>query len=196
MRSKWYVLLTSLVVLATLLVACQPAGTAAEEAAPAAGAVEEAADAASFWRTSKDPTTWVETTFGDPETLDTSRDYETAGGEIIANVYDTLVFMEKDQASTFVPMLATEVPSVENGGISEDGLTVTFKIREGVKFQDDSDLTVEDVAFSFQRRVLAGSTISPQWMIVEPLFGAGLVDVAELVDPENPPYDAQATLKT
>lgn len=196
MRSKWYVLLTSLVVLATLLVACQPAGTAAEEAAPAAGAVEEAADAASFWRTSKDPTTWVETTFGDPETLDTSRDYETAGGEIIANVYDTLVFMEKDQASTFVPMLATEVPSVENGGISEDGLTVTFKIREGVKFHDGSDLTVEDVAFSFQRRVLAGSTISPQWMIVEPLFGAGLVDVAELVDPENPPYDDQATLKT
>jgi len=58
MRSKWYVLLTSLVVLATLLVACQPAATAAE-AAPAEGApVEEAADAASFWRTSKDPTTW------------------------------------------------------------------------------------------------------------------------------------------
>lgn len=198
MRSKWYVLLTALVVLATLLVACQPAATAAEEAAPAGeeAVVEEAADADAFWRTSKDPTTWVETTFGDPETLDTSRDYETSGGEILANVYDTLIFMEKDAASTFVPMLALEVPSLENGGISEDGKTVTFKIRDGVKFHDGTDMTVEDVAFSFQRRILAGGTNSPQWMVVEPLFGAGLIDIAELVDPENPPYDDMATLKT
>jgi peptide/nickel transport system substrate-binding protein len=195
MRSKWYVLFSALVVLATLLVACQPAA-ATEEAAPEAGAVEEAADAEAFWRKSADPTTWVETSIGDPETLDTSRDYETGGGEILQNVYDTLVFMEKDQASTFVPMLATEVPSLENGGISEDGLTVTFHVRDGVKFHDGSDMTVDDVAFSFVRRILAGSTVSPQWMLVEPLMGAGLVDIAEIVDPENPPYDDQATLKT
>ena len=129
-----------------------------------------------------DVTTWVETSIGEPETLDTSRDYESAGGEITANVYDTLIFMEKDAASTFVPMLALEVPSLENGGISEDGLTVTFKIRDGVKFQDGTDMTVEDVAFSFQRRILAGGTDSPQWMLVEPLFGAGLIDVVELLD--------------
>ena len=94
MRSKWYVLFSALVVLATLLVACQPAA-ATEEAAPEAGAVEEAADAEAFWRKSADPTTWVETSIGDPETLDTSRDYETGGGEILQNVYDTLVFMDK-----------------------------------------------------------------------------------------------------
>ncbi len=186
MRSKWYVLFSALVVLATLLVACQPAA-ATEEAAPEAGAVEEAADAEAFWRKSADPTTWVETSIGDPETLDTSRDYETGGGEILQNVYDTLVFMDKDQASTFVPMLATEVPSLENGGISEDGKTVTFHIRDGVKFHDGSDMTVDDVAFSFIRRILAGSTVSPQWMLVEPVFGAGLVDIAEVVDPEIPP---------
>jgi len=191
MRSKWFVFFSSVVILATLLVACQPAATATPEAAT----VVEAEGAEAFWRKSKDPTTWVETTFGDPETLDTSRNYETAGGEIIQNVYDTLVAMKKDQASEFVPMLATEVPSLENGGISEDGKTVTFKIRDGVKFHDGTDMTVDDVAFSFIRRILAGSTVSPQWMLVEPIFGAGLVDIADVVDPENPPYDDQAALK-
>ena len=34
------------------------------------------------------------------------------------------------------PLLAMEVPSVENGCISEDGLTYTFNIREGVTFHN------------------------------------------------------------
>lgn len=192
MRSKWYVLFSAVVVLAMLLVACQPAAPAAEgEAAAGEGA---APAESAFWRKSKDPTTWVETTYGDPDTLDLSQMYETAGGEIAANVYDTLVFFKKDSPSEFVPMIALEVPTKENGGISEDGLKVTFKIRDGVKFHDGSDLTIEDIAFGFVSRILAGSTYSPQWMLVEPLFGAGLIDVAELVDPDNPPYDDREAL--
>ena len=131
----------------------------------------------------KDPTTWVEVTLpGGAETLDPAFDYETAGGGILMQVYDTLVWYNKEKANEFVPQLATEVPTLENGGISADGKTYTFKIRSGVKFHDGTDMTVEDVAYSFQRNLLQGGTASPQWLFTEPLLGVGIYDIAEVVD--------------
>ena len=55
-----------------------------------------------------------------------------------------------DDAASFVPQLA------ESWDISEDGLTYTFHIREGVSFHDGTPLTPEDVAFTFQRGLLQG----------------------------------------
>jgi peptide/nickel transport system substrate-binding protein len=43
------------------------------------------------------------------------------------------------------------VPTLENGGVSEDGLTYTFKIREGVTFHDGTPLTADDVKYSWDR---------------------------------------------
>ncbi|MEO8425381.1 MAG: ABC transporter substrate-binding protein, partial [Actinomycetota bacterium] len=48
-----------------------------------------------------------------------------------------------------IPGIATEVPSAENGGISSDGLTWTFKIRQGMKWSDGQPLTANDVAFTY-----------------------------------------------
>ena len=165
MRSKYFAVFSIFTVFALLAVSCGPT------AAPAASAAA-----------SKDPTTWVEVTFGEPETLDPSLTYETSGGEILQNVLDNLVFFKKDSAVEFVPMIATEVPTAENGGISADGKTYTFKIRQGVTFHDGTPMTIEDVAFTFWRNILAGGTSSPQWMMVEPLYGAGLSDISEVVD--------------
>ena len=50
-----------------------------------------------------------------------------------------------------VPMIATEVPSKANGLVSEDGLIYTFPIRGGVKFHDGTDLTAEDIEYSWNR---------------------------------------------
>ncbi|AUH32928.1 peptide ABC transporter substrate-binding protein [Paracoccus tegillarcae] len=49
---------------------------------------------------------------------------------------------------TFIPRLAAEVPTLENGGISEDLTTVTWKLKEGLKWSDGSDVTSEDVKFT------------------------------------------------
>ena len=49
--------------------------------------------------------------------------------------YDNLINYKRESCYEFVPMLATEVPSVENGLIKDDGLTYIFPIRKDVKFR-------------------------------------------------------------
>ena len=114
-----------------------------------------------------------EMTVAEPETLDPSLSYNTAAGAILQNTLDTLIFYQQDSSVDMVPMLAVEVPTRKNGGISSDGMVYTFKLREGVVFHDGTPLTVGDVAFTFIRNILAGGTNSPQWMLVEPIVGTG-----------------------
>ena len=45
--------------------------------------------------------------------------------------------------------LAAEIPTVANGGVSADLLTVTWKLKQGVKWSDGSAFTADDVAFTF-----------------------------------------------
>lgn len=55
-----------------------------------------------------------------------------------------------DENSKPVPVLAKEIPSVENGGLSADGKTVTVKLRDDVKWSDGEPFTADDVAFTYQ----------------------------------------------
>jgi peptide/nickel transport system substrate-binding protein len=209
MRNKLFGLVSLLIVLSMVLAGCaQPTPETVEVEViktvevvvegetiivTATPEPEVVAPAAEFKST--DPTTLVVTTFGDPETLDPALDYETAGGDVLAAVYETLITYDREKPTVFVPLLATEVPTVENGGISADGLTYTFNIRSGIKFHDGADLTPSDIAYSIQRGVLQGGTSSPQWLFVEPFFGIGLSDITELVDPEGNLMDDPETLK-
>ncbi len=49
-----------------------------------------------------------------------------------------------------VPKLAEEIPAVDNGGVSRDLRTVTWKLRRGVKWSDGTDFTADDVVFTYQ----------------------------------------------
>ncbi len=135
------------------------------------------------------PDTLVVATIGDVDTLDPAWNYESAGDEIIMNVYDQLVTYDGANATKFVPSLATKWE------ISDDGKTYTFYIREGVKFHNGDELTPEDVAYTFQRGLLQGGTWSPQWLFTEPFFGTGVYDIAELVDPTGALDDDPDALK-
>ena len=132
---------------------------------------------------SKDPDTYVIVRFEQPRIIDPARVYGVLGGHIIQNTYDTLIFNNREHPDSFVPMLATEVPSLENGGISADGLTYTFKIRKGVNFHDSTEMTPGDVAYTFQRGILQGGTASPQWLLVEPILGSSLADITDIITP-------------
>jgi len=209
MRNKFYLLASLMIVAAMVLGACAPAATPAAPAQPQEPQVvvteivktvevqvpgeskvevvtatpPPAAPPKEF--KSKDPTTFVYAVFGDPETLDPAYDYESAGSEIIQNVYDSLVTTKKSNPAEFVAQLATEVPSLDNGGISADGKTYTFKVRQGVKFHDGSAMTPSDVAYTFQRGLLQGGTSSPQILLSEPILGVGVLDVTDLANPDE-----------
>ena len=73
-----------------------------------------------------DPTTWREVSFGEPDSLDPALGYETSGGNVIQNVMEPLIIYDHVSPTDFVPALAVEVPSLDNGGISEDGLTLSL----------------------------------------------------------------------
>jgi peptide/nickel transport system substrate-binding protein len=53
-----------------------------------------------------------------------------------------------DDRGNLVGDVATQVPSLENGGISRDGLTVTYHLRKAVRFADGSPLTARDCVWS------------------------------------------------
>ncbi|HYI68802.1 MAG TPA: peptide ABC transporter substrate-binding protein [Skermanella sp.] len=55
-----------------------------------------------------------------------------------------------DPKGNFTPDLASEIPSLENGGISADGLTWRIKLRDGVKWHDGTPFTAEDVKFNIE----------------------------------------------
>ena len=55
-----------------------------------------------------------------------------------------------DPDGELVPRLAVEVPTVENGGVSADLTSITWKLREGVLWSDGSDFTADDVVFTWR----------------------------------------------
>ncbi len=120
----------------------------------------------------KNPDTFVKLTYGDPESLDPASAYDTSSEEIIyPNVYETLIGFDGSILSTYVPRLATQVPSLANGLISKDGLTYTFPIRKGVRFHDGSVMTPEDVRYSMLRFMLQDKDGGPSWLLLTPLLG-------------------------
>lgn len=58
-------------------------------------------------------------------------------------------FFILDDHGRLVPELATEVPTVANGGISRNGLSITYHLRKGVDWQDGSPFTARDVVFTW-----------------------------------------------
>jgi peptide/nickel transport system substrate-binding protein len=58
-----------------------------------------------------------------------------------------------DGEGNLIPILAAEAPSRENGGLSADGTTVTWKLKRGVKWHDGQPFTADDVVFNYEYAV-------------------------------------------
>lgn len=88
----------------------------------------------------------------DPETLDPALNSAVDGGNMILHTFEGLLVLDQD--GQLAPGQA------ESWETSEDGLTWTFKLREGLKWSDGSDLTANDFVYSW-RRVCDPNTAAP-----------------------------------
>jgi peptide/nickel transport system substrate-binding protein len=62
--------------------------------------------------------------------------------------YEPLVSF--DPEGNLVPVLAAEVPSLQNGGVAKDGLSVTWKLKRNVQWHDGKPLTADDFVFTWE----------------------------------------------
>ena len=141
-----------------LLVACGGAAPAAEPTAaePTAAAAEPTAAPAEPTAAPAEPTAepvaekdstlnilyWQAPTILNPHLASGTKDFDAAGV-----ILEPLArYNEKDE---LVPYLAEEIPTLANGGVAADSMSVTWKLKKGVKWSDGSDFTAEDVIFTW-----------------------------------------------
>ncbi len=55
-----------------------------------------------------------------------------------------------DSDGNLIPILAAEVPSLENGGLAKDGMSVTWKLKQGVTWHDGKPFTADDCLFNWE----------------------------------------------
>ncbi|MEI7844971.1 MAG: peptide ABC transporter substrate-binding protein [Chloroflexota bacterium] len=55
-----------------------------------------------------------------------------------------------DQDGVYQPVLATELPTLENGGLSKDYLTITWHLKPGLKWSDGQPLTSDDIKYTWE----------------------------------------------
>ncbi|MGD9397392.1 MAG: ABC transporter substrate-binding protein, partial [Candidatus Thorarchaeota archaeon] len=115
-------------------------------------------------------------TIGLPEFMDPHKNYESAGGWVHANIYETLFTYDFDSADTTpsVPLLAESVH------ISSDGLNYTFTLRQGITFHDNTEFNATCVQMNFWRILGRGwdEGWGPVWMIATPILGGQAVEDA------------------
>src|SRR5262245_11959359 len=63
-------------------------------------------------------------------------------------VYEPLAAFDPD--GNFVPILAADIPTLQNGGLSRDGKSVTWRLKKGVMWHDGKPFTADDVIFTWE----------------------------------------------
>ncbi|TCR65342.1 ABC transporter substrate-binding protein [Bosea sp. BK604] len=96
--------------------------------------------------------------------------------EYIANMYDYLIETDPTDKSKILPGLAT------SWTVSDDRQTLTFKLRDGIKFQSGNPLTAEDVVWSFRRILQLNLGQATFWKS----FGFTADNVTQLVTAPDP----------
>ncbi|HXW76863.1 MAG TPA: peptide ABC transporter substrate-binding protein, partial [Candidatus Eremiobacteraceae bacterium] len=81
-----------------------------------------------------------------------------------------------DDTTQYVPELALQVPTVENGGVSRDGLTITYHLRPHVVWQDGEPFTADDVLYSWQQVMNPHNDVSSR---------QGYDAIARIDEPDN-----------
>ena len=121
---------------------------------------------------SNNPCEIVEMSIGDASTIDPHDAYDSASGDVIEQVYDTLYRYAGDGSGNAIiePRLATGYT------VSADGLTYTFDLRDDVYFSNGDKMEASDVVYSWCRVLGYGSPDSHVGWILEQSFDCNDAD--------------------
>ena len=109
---------------------------------------------------------------GDLITLDPAEAFELTAGEILANVYDRIMTFEPEDPGILTGGVA------ESHAVSDDGRSITLRIRDGLVFHSGNPVRPRDVEFSLERAVHRNG--SPAFILTQ--FGWNQDNVGELVE--------------
>jgi oligopeptide transport system substrate-binding protein len=104
---------------------------------------------------------------GEPNNLDCNITSWSTSITTLLQIYQGLFGYDKNLA--LIPLVAKEIPTVANKGISADGKTYTFNLRNDVTWSDGKKVTAKDFEFSIKRMLdpdLAGEYSSIYYSIV------------------------------
>ncbi|MEM3316385.1 MAG: ABC transporter substrate-binding protein [Metallosphaera sp.] len=116
---------------------------------------------------------------GGPYSFDPQIDYESVGFEVVSNIFMTLLLYNGSSTTTFIPYAASEIPTVQNGGIQDNYTVYVFHIRTGLHFSNGDNLTAYDVWYSMIRALLfvGGSPGTPDWILAQYLVPGATIGV-------------------
>lgn len=145
-KFKTPLLVIGLLIFAVMMVACAAPTEAPKPAATVAAptAAPKPTEAAG----PKKGGTITMVAWQEPEHLNWELGTQTVLGDV-ADFWSEGLLNTNEKGEWF-PVLATEVPTTKNGGVSADGKTITYKLRKDVKWHDGSTFTCEDVQFTLK----------------------------------------------
>ncbi|RPI94754.1 MAG: peptide ABC transporter substrate-binding protein [Chloroflexi bacterium] len=100
---------------------------------------------------------------------------------------------EYNEKNEVYPKLVTEIPSIENGGISEDGLTITLNLRDDIQWSDGEPITSEDFRFTWAMTVDPSNTVASTYPY-DQVTGIETPDAQTVVMKFDEPFSAWSTL--
>jgi peptide/nickel transport system substrate-binding protein len=165
-RARWWRLLGAGALLASLAaVPLAAPSAAAQEATPAA-----AGEPAYYSDTEGPPVPGGVANFllyEDPDSLNPLVGNTSIALQVSTILLEGLAYNDPDGA--FQPQLAAELPTLENGGVSEDLLTVTWKLKPDLLWSDGEPVTSEDVRFTWEavKDAANGSAFASQYALIE-----------------------------
>lgn len=105
--------------------------------------------------------------YEDPDSLNPWVGQTSIASQVSAAILEGLTYNAPD--GSFVPELAAELPTLENGGVSEDLTTITWTLKPDVVWSDGTPFTSEDVKFTWEavRDAANGSAFASDFALIE-----------------------------
>ncbi len=154
-RKHWSVLIALLIIVSMILAACSDddngdtdTDTTVTEATKAPVEPTDVPEPTALPGADKQGGVLILGYYQEPEMLNSQIRTQTIAG--VAGTLFERGMLEVMPDATFAPDLAIEVPTVQNGGVSADGLTVIYNLKEGILWSDGEPFDCDDALFTFE----------------------------------------------